>query len=196
MAEVTELLRGVAAGEPGAADQLYSLLYPELSRLARRHLHAVGPVTLDPPALIHELWLRTRGMVVPAYRAQFFALASRVMRSVVVDQLRRRQADKRGGGVAEVTLNTLALLEFAATPEGEPVTSPSPQAAQGMDPIRLDEALSALAAIDERAHRVVELRFYGGMTQDEIADLLGVSVPTVKRDWRRARAFLFEQLRG
>ncbi|WP_457326558.1 ECF-type sigma factor [Roseateles sp. P5_E11] len=196
MAEVTELLRGVAAGEPGAADQLYSLLYPELSRLARRHLHAVGPVTLDPPALIHELWLRTRGMVVPAYRAQFFALASRVMRSVVVDQLRRRHADKRGGGVAEVTLNTSALLEFAATPEGEPVTSPSSQAAQGMDPIRLDEALNALAAIDERAHRVVEMRFYGGMTQDEIADLLGVSVPTVKRDWRRARAFLFEQLRG
>jgi RNA polymerase sigma factor (TIGR02999 family) len=186
MAEVTQLLHALAAGEADAADRLYALLYPELRRLARGHLHAVGPISLDPPALIHELWLRTRGAEVATHRAQFFALASRVMRSVLIDHLRKQRADKRGGGAPPLTLNTWALLEAQedAALDG----------AGAWDLDRLDDALQQLAQVDERAHRVVEMRFFGGLQHEEIAELLAVSVPTVKRDWRRARAFLFEQL--
>ncbi len=187
MADVTELLHALAAGEAGAADRLYARLYPELSRLARAHLHAIGPMSLDPPALVRELWLRTRGAEVPMHRAQFFALASRVMRSVLIDHLRKQQADKRGGGEMPLTLDTRALLEAQ---EGAAL-----EGAGAWDLDRLDGALQQLAQVDERAHRVVEMRFFGGLQHEEIAEVLAVSVPTVKRDWRRARAFLFEHLR-
>lgn len=190
VSEVTLLLNALAAGDSGAADRLYAKLYPDLNRLARAHLRSAGSITLDPSALIHELWLRTRSGDVPGHRAQFFALASRVMRSVVVDHLRRRMTDKRGGGVAELTLDTEALREFAGQAGGL-----TEAAAQSLDLVQLDAALQDLAAADERAHRVVEMRFFGGMLQEQIAEALGVSLPTVKRDWRRARAYLFERLR-
>jgi RNA polymerase sigma factor (TIGR02999 family) len=176
--EVTALLQELADGKADAAGRLYTLLYPELKRLARSHLAGAGPITLDPSALIHEVWLRSRGQEAARHRGQFFAHASLVMRSVIVDHVRRRAADKRGGGLADVTLGTAELEALATVP----------------DVLRIDDALKMLARIDERAHKVVEMRFFGGMLLEEIADVLAVSVPTIKRDWRRARAFLFEQL--
>lgn len=178
MSEVTLLLRDLAAGHPEAGERLYALLYPELTRMARSHLSGAGPITLDPSALIHEVWLRSRGQAAAAYRAQFFAHASVVMRSVVIDHVRRRNAEKRGGGLADVTLSTAEIESVPAA----------------ADVLQIDGALELLARADPRAHKVVEMRFFGGMQHEEIAEVLGISVPTVKRDWRRARAFLYEQL--
>ena len=122
--------------------------------------------------------LKSAGQEAALHRAQFFAHASKVMRSVIVDHLRSRLADKRGGG-ANVTLSTTALEQL-----------PPP------DVLKLDDVLQMLERADERAHQVVEMRFFGGLEMEEIAETLGVSVPTVKRDWRKARAFLFDALQA
>jgi RNA polymerase sigma factor (TIGR02999 family) len=180
MSEITEQLGRAAAGEAGAQERLYELLYRELKRLARGHLARVGPITLDPTAIVHEVWMRSRSADPATSRSQFFAHASSVMRSVIVDHVRERQALKRGGGNAPVTLETAALN---ALPGHHEV-------------LQVDEALRALAKVDERCHRVVEMRYFGGLTEEEVAQALGLSVPTIKRDWRRARAFLFDYLRA
>ncbi|MBL8278761.1 MAG: sigma-70 family RNA polymerase sigma factor [Pelomonas sp.] len=174
--EITLLLHQLSAGDAAARDRLYTALYPELKRLARSHLAGHAPMTLEPSALIHEVWLRTAGQEAALHRGQFFAHASKVMRSVIVDHVRERQADKRGGG-AQVTLSTTALEELSPP-----------------DVLRLDDVLQMLERADGRAHQVVEMRFFGGLELEEIATLLGVSVPTIKRDWRKARAFLFDAL--
>jgi RNA polymerase sigma factor (TIGR02999 family) len=124
--------------------------------------------------------MRCDGSAPAGNRKQFFAYASAVMRSVIVDHVRERAAQKRGGGVAEVTLSTAAFEGLPDQP----------------DAVRVDEALQALGRIDERGHRLVEMRYFGGMTLEEIAEVLGFSVPTLKRDWQRARAFLFDYLRA
>lgn len=178
MTEITQLLTALAGGDTAARDRLYTLLYPELKRLARSHLASHAPMTLEPAALIHEVWLKSAGQEAALHRAQFFAHASKVMRSVIVDHLRSNRADKRGGG-QQVTLSTTAL-EQLGTP----------------DVLQLDEVLQTLERADGRAHQVVEMRFFGGLEMEEIATLLGVSVPTVKRDWRKARAFLFDALQA
>lgn len=186
MSEITLLLAECQAGQANqshqasARDRLYALLYPELKRLARSHLARSAPMTLDPSAIVHDAWLRCAGTAPPASRGQFFAYASAVMRSVIVDHVRERAADKRGGGQAPVTLSTAALDALPA------------QAGA----LEIDAALVALARADPRAHRMVEMRYFGGMTMDEVADVLGVSVPTLQRDWRRARAFLYDFLSG
>lgn len=174
--DITLLLHQLSAGDAAARDRLYTALYPELKRLARSHLAGHAPMTLEPAALIHEVWLKSAGQEAALHRGQFFAHASKVMRSVIVDHLRERRADKRGGG-AQVTLSTTAL---------EQLSSP--------DVLKLDDVLQTLARADERAHRVVEMRFFGGLEMEEIAQALAVSLPTVKRDWRKARAFLFDAL--
>jgi RNA polymerase sigma factor (TIGR02999 family) len=177
--EITQLLTALAGGETAARDRLYTLLYPELKRLARSHLAGHAPMTLEPAALIHEVWLKSAGPTpkeAALHRGQFFAHASKVMRSVIVDHVRERLADKRGGG-AQVTLSTAAMDQLAPP-----------------DVLRLDDVLQTLERADGRAHQVVEMRFFGGLEMEEIAAVLGVSVPTVKRDWRKARAFLFEAL--
>jgi RNA polymerase sigma factor (TIGR02999 family) len=179
IAEITTLLAQLRGGDASAGERLYAALYSELKRLARSHLARIGPITLDPTALIHEVWLRSRGQEPAQGRGQFFAHASVVMRSVIVDHVRARDAVKRGDGIDAVTLSTTLLDQ-----------TPAP-----LDVLQLDTALHALQRADERAHRVVEMRYFGGMTLEEIAAVIGLSVPTVKRDWRRARAFLFEQLR-
>jgi RNA polymerase sigma factor (TIGR02999 family) len=178
MTEITLLLTALAGGDTQARDRLYTLLYPELKRLARSHLAGHAPMTLEPAALIHEVWLKSAGQEAALHRGQFFAHASKVMRSVIVDHLRERRADKRGGG-QQVTLSTTAL---------EQLSSP--------DVLKLDDVLQTLQRADERAHQVVEMRFFGGLELEEIAAVLDVSVPTVKRDWRKARAFLFEALQA
>ena len=179
MSEITELLNQAQAGQAGARERLYTLLYSELKRLARTHLSRAGPITLDPAAIVHEAWLRSQAPLAAASRGQFFAHASVVMRSVIVDHVRARAADKRGGGQGEVTLATEPFEGGVDAPEA----------------LRVHEALQALARVDERGHRVVEMRYFGGMTLEEIAEVMGLSVPTLKRDWRRARAFLFDYLR-
>ena len=176
MTEITQLLTALASGESEARDRLYTLLYPELKRLARSHLAGHAPMTLEPAALIHEVWLKSAGREAALHRAQFFAHASKVMRSVIVDHSRERRADKRGGG-AQVTLSTTALEQLAPP-----------------DVLKLDDVLQMLERADGRAHQIVEMRFFGGLELEEIAELLDVSVPTIKRDWRKARAFLFDAL--
>jgi RNA polymerase sigma factor (TIGR02999 family) len=177
--EITQLLSALAGGQADARDRLYTLLYPELKRLARSHLAGHAPMTLEPAALIHEVWLKSAGPTSKEgalHRGQFFAHASKVMRSVIVDHVRERHADKRGGGL-NVTLSTTAMDQLAPP-----------------DVLKLDEVLQTLERADGRAHQVVQMRFFGGLELEEIAEVLEVSVPTVKRDWRKARAFLFDAL--
>ncbi|MEO8080581.1 MAG: ECF-type sigma factor [Caldimonas sp.] len=179
--ELTVVLNRALAGDAAAKEVVYARLYAELVRLARSHLSGAGAVSLNPSALVHEAYLRMlrREQAPVRDRRAFFAYASVVMRSVLVDHVRARGADKRGGDQIAVTLTTGALQ--GAAPEE--------------DFSRLNDALDALREIDERGFRVVEMRYFSGMTEEDIAGELEVSVPTVKRDWRKARAFLFEQLR-
>jgi RNA polymerase sigma factor (TIGR02999 family) len=178
MDEVTQLLQRAAAGDAQAREPLFRLLYPELMRLAQSHLAQAGTLSLDPGGLLHEAYLRLpeSSRLPDRNRRVFYAYASKVMRSVIVDYVRERGAQKRGGGERAETLgDTLAgmLCEERLLPA-------------------IDEAMKALEDADPRAHRVVELRYFGGLTEDVIADVLEVSIATVKRDWRRARAFLFD----
>ncbi|WP_077035433.1 ECF-type sigma factor [Pelomonas sp. KK5] len=183
MSEITVLLQQSRQGDTAAGERLYALLYDELRRLARVHLHRAGQRTLEPAALIHEAWLRGEGSGSTAVnRQQFFAYASAVMRSVIVDHVRASAAAKRGGGHGELTLSTGAL-EAVPDPAGE-----------GLDAQAIEDALQALGRVDARALKVVEMRYFGGLTLEEIAEATELSVPTLKRDWQRARAFLFEQL--
>lgn len=178
MSEITQLLEKCQSGEPGAKDRLYTLLYADLKRLARAQLSKSGPITLDPSAIVHDLWLRCVGTPSAHNRQQFFSYASAVMRSVVVDHVRAHAAQKRNRGM-EVTLSTACLDELPVQP----------------DLLGIDDALNALEEIDARCHAVVEMRYFCGMTLEEIADALQMSVPTIKRDWQRARAFLFDFLK-
>jgi len=178
MSEITLLLQQCQSGDASAKDRLFTLLYQDLKRLARSQLAKAGPVTLDPSALVHDAWMRSDAGPSAVNRRQFFAYASAVMRSVIVDHVRERAAQKRGGGVAEVTLSTAAFEELPGQP----------------DALDIDDALRALERVDERGHKLVEMRYFGGMTLEEIAEVMGLSVPTLKRDWRRARAFLFDYL--
>lgn len=178
---ITRLLQRVAEGDKPALESLYSALYRELSRLARSHLARVGTITLDPPAVLHDAFIRIANTGEPGQfpnRKVFFGYASAVMRTVVVDYVRERRAQKRGGGERDLTLNTGVAETVLAEDQL----------------IGLHEALNQLARIDDRCHRVVEMRYFGGLTEEEVAEVLDVSLPTVKRDWRKARAFLFDYL--
>ena len=178
---ITVILNRALAGDSESRDRVYALLYGELVRLARSHLSGAGSVSLNPSALVHEAYLRMlrRDATPMRDRRAFFAYASTVMRSVLIDHVRAGSADKRGGLFTPVTLTTGVLNSVAAEEDFS----------------RLNDALDALRGVDERSSRVVEMRYFAGMTEEDIADELAVSVPTVKRDWRKARAFLFEQLR-
>jgi RNA polymerase sigma factor (TIGR02999 family) len=180
-AGLTLILNRALAGDDVSRDQVYDLLYAELLRLARSHLSGSGAVSLNPSVLVHEAYLRmlNRAATPMRDRRAFFAYASTVMRSVLIDHVRAGAAEKRGGLFTPVTLTTGVLNSVAAEEDFS----------------RLNDALDALRSVDERSSRVVEMRYFAGMTEEDIASELDVSVPTVKRDWRKARAFLFEQLR-
>ena len=178
--DVTQVLNLALTGDAAAGNRLYALLYDQLLRLARTHLSDAHSISLNPPVLVHEAYLRMVGRDTTPMRDRraFFAYASRVMRSVLVDHVRERAADKRGGGASPLTLTTGVL-----------------NAVQRQDDFsRLNEALQVLQGIDARCYKVVELRYFGGLTEEDVALELGVSEPTVKRDWRKARAFLLAQL--
>jgi RNA polymerase sigma factor (TIGR02999 family) len=180
-AGLTLILNRALAGDAASREQVYALLYAELVRLARSHLSGSGAISLNPSALVHEAYLRMLGREATPMRDRraFFAYASTVMRSELVDHVRAAAADKRGGLFTPVTLTTGVLNSVAAEEDFS----------------RLDDALGVLRSVDERSFRVVEMRYFAGMTEEDIAVELDISVPTVKRDWRKARAFLFEQLR-
>lgn len=159
------------------ADALYPLVYDELRKLAHSHRQRQAPSeTLNTTALVHEAYLRLTESGNGRWndRSHFFALASRAMRFVLVDHARARSAEKRGGGVREVSLD-----EGVLPPED-----------RSEDLLAIDEALTRLEQHDARLGQLVQLRFFGGLSYEEVAEAVGLSVPTVKRDWVRARAWL------
>jgi RNA polymerase sigma factor (TIGR02999 family) len=181
-APVTALLHSARAGDEGALDRLFSCVYDELRRLAHRVRSSARGDTLNTTALVHEAYIKLvpSGELDWAGRGHFFGVAARAMRQVLVDAARKRRADKRGGGAVMLTLGDDAAA--------------APMAVEQL--IELDEALKRLAQLDERQVRVVEHRFFAGLTTAETAEVMGLSVPTVERDWRAARAWLALALRG
>ena len=181
---VTQWLAAWRHGDEHARDQLFAAVYPQLRQIASRFLqHERGDHTLEPTALVNELALRLLGSEPIAYsdRTHFFALAAQIMRRILIDHARARVAGKRGGIQQRVNLSSVE--DWQPAPQSE-------------DVLMLDEALSKLEQADGRAARVVELRFFGGLREQEVADVLGVSVITVKRDWKVARAWLVDQLQS
>lgn len=182
MGELTQLLQALRAGEGGAVDQVFALTYGELRDLAHQRLKRATPLTvLDTTALVHECYLRLvrLGQLHAHDRSHFLAYAARVMRSIVVDMVRSRLAQRRGGDGLHVTLGT--DIPDAASVNEEQV-------------LQLDAALKELAQLDERLVNVVEMRYFAGLTADEIADALGVTPRTIRRDWEKARLLLFAAL--
>ena len=181
MAEVTQLLLRWSEGDQVALDHLMPLVYDELRRLAGGFLRReVYHQTLQPTVLVHEAYLRMVGQEQVSWqnRAQFFGLASTLMRRILVDHTRERMAEKRGGGPCNLSLSQADL--FAREPE--------------IGLLALDDALQALAEIKPKHCRVVELRYFGGLTIAETAEVLGVSHATVEREWSFARAWLRREL--
>lgn len=178
---VTEMLKRAQGGDRAALDQLFALLYDELRGVARGRLRGHPPdATLRTTALINEAWLRMAAQEDLAFedRSHFFAYASRVMRTVLVDHARRVSREKRGGDAVRVSLQDQDL--------------PVEQQADFL--LGLDAALTRLASRAERACRVVECRYFGGLTEEETAEALGVSNRTVRRDWVKARKWLYRAL--
>ena len=179
---LTELLAAARNGDQQAAGEAFTLLYAELHRLARSKLRQHQSMTLlDTTSLLHESYMRLVGAPsLPVVdRAHFFAYAARVMRSVIVDFARARMAERRGGEAGRLVLDTGIASDLPA-PDN--------------DVLRVHEALEVLAKADERLARVVELRYFGGLTEPEIAQVLGTSERTVRRDWEKARLLLLAAL--
>jgi RNA polymerase sigma factor (TIGR02999 family) len=179
--EITSLLRAIAIGDRDAHDRLFALVYKELHGLARRRLRLRSPgAELRTTSLVHETYLKLAGGAgwTANDRAHFFALASRAMRQIVVDDARRRLRDRRGGGAQPVSLDALEITgkERAA------------------ELVALDAALDRLRELDGELAQLVESRFFAGRSLEEIAELSGVSTRTLKRRWRAARAFLYQEL--
>jgi RNA polymerase sigma factor (TIGR02999 family) len=189
--DVTRLLLRWSEGDADALERLVPLIYDELKRIASHQLRRERPEhTLAPTALVHELYLRLvdqRGATWQN-RAHFFGLAAQLMRRILVDHARARQADKRGGSMTRVSLDHVA--EGSAPEPYEVALDPA-----AADVLAIDEALERLAAIDQEQGRIVELRFFGGLTVEETAHVLNRSPRTIKREWRLARAWLHRELR-
>jgi RNA polymerase sigma factor (TIGR02999 family) len=185
--DITDLLIAWRSGERGAFDRLFSLVYDELRRVAHRRLGREREGhTLDTTALVNEAYLRlvdqTRARW--ADRAQFFAVAARAMRRILVDHARRHQALKRGGAPARVSFDDDALADAARVADERADTL-----------LALDDALTRLAELDERLCRVVECRFFAGFTEEETAEVLAITPRTVRRDWAKAKGWLYQALR-
>jgi len=182
-AAIKDLLEAVNHGEPGAVDRLFAALYEELRSLAHARLRRQARITfLDTTALVNECYLRLQrmGSLALSDQAHFLGYAAHAMRSIVVDFVRRRQSDRRGGGTPREPLDAEA---------GAPADR------REEDILRVHDALVELAHIDARLVRVVEMRYFAGMKEEEVAAALGVSLRTVARDWEKARLFLAASLR-
>lgn len=183
MGEVTELLKRVRQNDRAALDELVTLVYPDLHRMARNRLAQNDTITLlDATSMVHEAYLRLQGSgrIDALSRPQFFVYAAQVLRSVMVDFARKRRAERRGGGKANVTLSDDLAAGVGGTDE---------------DIERVNDALDDLAESDPRLRHVIEMRYFGGFNDQEIAEALGVTDRTVRRDWERARLLLSVELR-
>ena len=181
--EITRLLDKWSSGNQSALDELYPLVYDELHRLASRYMSRERKGhTLQTTALINEAYVRLvdQRTVHWANRSHFFAISAQIMRRILIDHARSHAYAKRGGGQQKVSLDETATL----------------QVSKAAALISLDDALQSLAEIDQRRSQVVELRYFGGLSNEEIAQALGISPNTVTRDWNMARAWLYQQLAG
>jgi len=179
--EITTLLRAWSQGDSMARDRLARLVYADLHRVAGARLRGEVSPSLNPSDLVHEAFIRLLGQEAHwANRAHFFAVAATVIRRVLVDRARRRRAGKRGGGNVRVSLTG---VEVAQAPM------------EDVDLVALDQALDELAAMDARQAHVVELRYFGGLSLQELADTLHISLSTAKREWSSARLWLHRRLR-
>ncbi len=181
MSELTVILQRIDAGDPHAANELLPLVYEELRKLAAQKMERESPgQTLQATALVHEAWLRLGGDDQPEWqnRAHFFAAAAEAMRRILIDNARRKLYLRHGGGAERVNLEG---LDLAASMDDERV-------------VALNEALDRLTAHDAAKAQIVKLRFFAGLTNEQAAQVLGVSEPTVKRHWAYARAWLFREM--
>jgi RNA polymerase sigma factor (TIGR02999 family) len=181
-ADITRLLKAWSSGDQAALARLSERVYPELRLIARRHMRNERHAnTLQTTALVHEVYLRLLDVTRIEWheRAQFFAMVAQMMRRILVDAARARGAEKRGGGALKVDLDHTALLS------SEPHRSI----------LALDEALTSFSQLAPRQARVVELRYFGGLTEDEIVAALKISPRTLRRDWNLAKAWLLRELR-
>lgn len=179
--EITQLLRAWGSGDERALERLTPAVYEELRRIARACMRGEGADnSLQPTALVHEAYLKLVDAKVAEWqdRAHFFAVSARLMRRIVVDAARARDAQKRGGGAVHCEINQSL--------DGAPIANDQI--------LRLDDALEALGQLDPRKAQVVELRYFGGLSAEETAEVLKVSVPTVLRDWKLARSWLAREL--
>ncbi len=182
MSEITQLIESQAPGAGVDSAALFHAAYDELKKLAHARLASSGPMTLlDTTALVNESWLRLSGKetLQVETRRKFFAYAAQVMRTVIVDLVRERNAERRGGGAKALTLNTAI---------GDGV-------AQEHEALHVHEALESLAQVEPRLAQVVEMRYFGGLTEVEIGEVLGLTERTVRRDWDKARLLLAAMLR-
>jgi len=181
VSEISVILQRIDAGDPHAADELLPLVYEELRQLAAQKMARESPgQTLQATALVHEAWLRLGGDDQPEWqnRAHFFAAAAEAMRRILIDNARRKLYLRHGGGAERVNLEG---LDLAASMDDEQV-------------VALNEALDRLAAHEAEKAQIVKLRFFAGLTNEQAAQVLGVSEPTVKRHWAYARAWLFRAM--
>lgn len=195
--EVTQLLLRWRAGDEAALAALLPLVYEELRSLARRHMrHERGSHTLQRTALVHEAFLRIvdQQQVDWESRSQFYGIASQMMRRILVDHARRRSAAKRGDGAQHVDLDAVLLAEGRDADADGAAESALPSAEPEIDFAAVDAALQRLEALDPQQGRLVELRFFGGLSIKETADIIGVSAATVKREWAIARAWLQREI--
>lgn len=184
---VTELLARWRSGDQNALDALMPLVYSELRQLAQHYLRRErGDHTLQSTALVHEAYMRLAGQSAPQWqnRAHFFGIAAHLMRQILVEHARSRGAAKRGGGATKMTLDESLGMSMAVAQQNE------------IDVIVLDKALQDLTDLDEQQARIVELRFFGGLTIEDTSEVLGISPATVKREWVTARAWLFRAMTG
>lgn len=179
--EVTRLLADWGRGDRSALDKLFPLVYAELRRIARRQMSGerLGH-TLQATALVNEAYLKLAGQDGFEWhdRAHFYAVCAQVMRHILIDHARGHARDKRGGGAIQVSLNEVAVMA----------------AEQAADFVALDEALRALEAVDPQKGRIVELRYFGGLSIEETAEVLKISPRTVRREWQRAKAWLYRMI--
>ena len=179
---ITALLRAWSSGDGAALSRLAEQVYPELRRIARRYMkNERQPITLQTTALVHEVYLRMVDVAKVNWRerAQFFSMAAQMMRRILVDAARARGAHKRGGDALQVNLDETALVSIAPD----------------RSILALDEALTTFSQVAPRQAKVVELRYFGGLTEEEIVAALNISPRTVRRDWDLARAWLLRELK-
>jgi len=189
--DITRMLRAARGGDPAAVGEVFDRVYAELRRIAHHEARRLAPsATMNTTAVVHEAYIKLVQASGIAWddRAHFFRIAATAMRQILVDYARRSIAQKRGGGARALSLDDSAH-------GGEIGVDPRSDDPRSDDILALDAALTRLAALDERLGRVVELRFFAGLSVEETAATVGVAERTVKRDWRRARAFLLREIR-